>query len=299
MLWRRYITPCLAVLAISSCSPAPELQPQGQNSNPGPPPEKPDPIPPSTLLASTPPSTPPPAPEKPQKTQVSSRPTAAPKITRKNINGISFEGVSFDSRTHQLAVIDQPNGPGSTYATSQSVAKSQNSLLAINAGFFTPEGAPLGLVVSGGKTSGGWNSASSLGNGIFRESKSGNVSITRRSTRSSVSASRELIQAGPLLIDNGKSISGLNATKPAVRSIIISDGGSRWWIGKTSSCTLAALGKALASASPASWKIDDALNLDGGRSTDLYISSRISGGPINRRGFLNRPVRNFLILEPR
>ncbi|MGJ8642201.1 MAG: phosphodiester glycosidase family protein [Luteolibacter sp.] len=235
----------------------------------------------------------------PSQPEAPSLPASVPRISRKTINGIYFEGVSFDSRTHRLTVVDQPGGPGSTYSTSSSVAKSKNSLLAINAGFFTPEGNPLGLVVSGGKTSGGWNSASSLGNGIFRENNSGALSITRRNSRSAVASSRELIQSGPLLLENGKSISGLSSTKSAVRSIILSDGNSRWWIGKTSSCTLASLGKALATSSPTSWKIDVALNLDGGRSTDLYISSRIPGGPINRRSFLNRPVRNFLILKPR
>ena len=237
--------------------------------------------------------------ETPTKPETPSYPTTAPLISRKVINGIEFEGVSFDSRSHRLAVIDQPGGPGSTYDSSAAVAKSKNALLAINAGFFTPEGTPLGLVVSGGKTSGGWNSASSLGNGIFRESNGGALSITRRSSRSSVSSSHELIQAGPLLLENGKPITGLDSGKSALRSIILTDGNSRWWIGKTSSCTLAALGKALSSSSPASWRIDDALNLDGGRSTDLYISSRILGGPINRRSFLNRPVRNFLIVLPR
>ena len=91
----------------------------------------------------------------------------------------------------------------------------------------------------------------------------------------------------------------MNNSKTALRSILLTDGGTRWWIGKTSPCTLAALGSALASGSPAPWKAQNALNLDGGRSTDLFISSSIPGGPVNRRGFLNRSVRNFLILKRR
>jgi exopolysaccharide biosynthesis protein len=169
----------------------------------------------------------------------------------------------------------------------------------MNAGFFTPEGKPLGLVVSNGARSGAWNSASSLGSGVFAESSSGGLSITRRSSPSAFSGARELVQAGPLLVENGERVGGLDRGKSAVRSILISDGGSRWWIGKTSSCTLAALSEALASASPASWRTSYALNLDGGRSTDLFVSGKVSGGPISRRGFLNRPVRNFLVLKPR
>jgi exopolysaccharide biosynthesis protein len=213
--------------------------------------------------------------------------------------GIEFEGVAFDSRNHRLAVVDQPRGPGSVFATSQDVARQTGALLAINAGFFTPEGKPLGLVVSKESRSGAWNSASSLGSGIFAENSSGGLSIFRRSSPSAASGARELIQAGPLLVENGRLVGGLDRGKAAVRSIILTDGGSRWWIGKTSSCTLAALGGALASASPAPWSVENALNLDGGRSTDLFVSGRVPGGPINRRGFLNRPVRNFLILKPR
>jgi len=41
------------------------------------------------------------------------------------------------------------------------------------------------------------------------------------------------------------------------------------------------------------------MNLDGGRSSDLWISSRVSGGPLTSRPPWNRPVRNFLILVPR
>lgn len=231
--------------------------------------------------------------------QSESLPALAPKLLRKTISGIEFEGVSFDSRTQRLAVIDQPKGPGSAYATAAEAAMKRGGLLAINAGFFTPEGKPLGLVVSDGKISGTWNSASSLGTAIFKESISGSCSISRRSSRSFSDNAAELLQAGPLLLENGNSISGLDGSRKAQRSIILNDGGNRWWIGKTTPCSLSALSAALASRSPTGWRIWNAMNLDGGRSTDLYVSPAIAGGPINRRGFLNRPVRNFLILENR
>ncbi len=225
-----------------------------------------------------------------------SRPASAPGLSRKTISGITFEGVSYDSRTHRLRVTDQPDGPGSRYGSSRNLAEKSDALLAINAGFFTPEGEPLGLVISDGKTSGGWNSASSLGSGIYRENPSGAASIVRRSSRQNVSNSRELLQAGPLLIENGNPVPGLNSNKTAARSILLTDGGSRWWIGITSPCTLSSLARAISGNSPAPWKVGMALNLDGGRSTDLYVSAKISGGPLNRRGLLNRPVRNFLVL---
>ena len=226
-------------------------------------------------------------------------PLSSPRLSGEVISGIELEGVSFDSRSHRLAVVDQANGPGSIYQSAEDLARRSNALLAINAGFFTPEGKPLGLVISKGRSSGAWNSASSLGSGIFLENFSGKSSIIRRTSRAAIAGSQELIQAGPLLIENRNPVGGLDSGKSALRSIILNDGGTRWWVGKTSSCTLAALAQALATASPAPWKVRHALNLDGGRSTDLFISGEIVGGPINRRNFLNRPVRNFIILIPR
>ena len=168
----------------------------------------------------------------------------------------------------------------------------------MNAGFFTPEGTPLGLVVSSGKISGSWNTASSLGSGAWYERRSGSTAITRREKlgRAGATTMRELIQAGPLLVENNRSVGGLEATKSSVRTVIIWDGGTRWWMGCSSPCTLAALGQALASSSPAGWPVRDALNLDGGRSSDLWISDAIAGGPVLRRPPWNRPVRNFLVL---
>lgn len=228
-----------------------------------------------------------------------SAPAKDPALAERTIHGIAFEGVSFDSRTHRLQVIDQPLGPGTIYGTSRDVSASSGALAAMNAGFFTPEGKPLGLVVSAGKRQGAWNSASSLGSGIFAETASGRLSLSRRSSTAAFADARELIQAGPLLVENGRAVGGLDPEKPAVRSLLITDGCHRWWIGKTSLCTLSALGNALASSSPAPWPARTALNLDGGRSTDLFVSAKIPGGPLNRRGILNRPVRNFLILTPR
>jgi len=216
-------------------------------------------------------------------------------VTRREISGITFEGVIFDSRRHRLLVADQTGGPGSRWPDAETAGKSRNALAAINAGFFTPEGAPLGLVRSAGKPAGHWNS-SSLGSGFWHDS--GNPAISRRGnfTASNAKNATELIQAGPLLVENGRPVSGLDDQKPSVRTVILWDGGTGWWIGRSGPCTLSALSKALASDSPTGWPIRHALNLDGGRSSDLWVSNVISGGPLVRRAAWNRPVRNFLLL---
>jgi hypothetical protein len=238
-----------------------------------------------------------PSPANPSQPEPPSAPAEPPRLTDQEISGIRFEGVTFDSRNQRLVVIDQPNGPGSRFADAEAAARSVGGIAAINAGFFTPEGDPLGLVMADGKRAGGWNTTSSLGSGIWYQG-SGGPAISRRESlgKSSALTMRELIQAGPMLVDNGNAVGGLDAAKTSARTLILWDGGSRWWVGRAAPCSLAALGNALAHSQPAGWKIRCALNLDGGRSADLWVSSRISGGPLTRRSFLNRPVRNFLVL---
>lgn len=198
-------------------------------------------------------------------------------------------------------MVDQAAGPGSQFPDATAAARSQNALAAINGGFFTPEGKPLGLVVSRGRAIGYWNTASSLGSGVWHESTTGHTAIHRRQKlgKSATLASHEALQAGPVLIENSKAISGLSDRKSAARTLLLWDGNTRWWMGRSSSCTLAALASTLSRQSPAGWPVQTALNLDGGRSSELWISSRVPGGPISTRPLWNRPVRNFLVLKPR
>ena len=227
---------------------------------------------------------------------------APPRVTRHEHAGIVFEGVAFDARSHRLVVADQAGGPGARWADAAAAGSSvSGGIAAINGGFFTPSGEPLGLVIADGAVPGAWNSASSLGSGIWHEDAAGRSAISRRGRlgRQAALGMRELLQAGPLLVENGRAVGGLEAGKTSARTMILWDGGQRWWIGRTPPCTLAAAAAALAECQPAGWPVRHALNLDGGRSADLWVSGGISGGPLTRRPPWNRPVRNFLVLKPR
>ncbi len=228
-------------------------------------------------------------------------PVSSPVFSRRSVGGITFEGVSFDSRSHRLVVIDQPGGPGSVHATAADAARSTEGIAAINAGFFTPEGAPLGLVKSSGNTAGSWNTASSLGSGVWFGDSTGTSAIRRRGDLGKPAAlgMSELLQAGPLLMENGRPVGGLESAKTSARTMVLWDGGSRWWIGIASPCTLATLATRLSQAGPAGWKPRHGLNLDGGRSAELWVSGAVSGGPAARRPPWNRQVRNFLVLKNR
>ena len=271
----------LCALALASCSPV--VTPDAVV----PPPASPAPKPAVDV--------PPPA------RPVSLEPAAAPRVATMSRSGIHFSGVAFDGRSHRLVVVDQPGGPGSRFADAAAAARSQRGIAAVNGGFFTPSGEPLGLVVSEGESAGSWNRASSLGTGIWHDGTTTSAAISRRGPfgRNDALHSENLLQAGPLLVENGQAVTGLDAGKTAVRTVILWDGGHRWWIGRSSACSLQSLAGALTASSPDGWPVRHALNLDGGRSSDLWVSGMVAGGPVTTRPPWNRPVRNFLVLVAR
>ncbi|HEY8991607.1 MAG TPA: hypothetical protein VIM46_06495, partial [Luteolibacter sp.] len=132
--------------------------------------------------------------EEPARPAVAQQPLKRISVT---IAGIALDGVAFDSRSHRLVVADQPQGPGSKWPDSAAAGRQHDGLAAINAGFFTPAGEPLGAVVSQGKVAGVWNGESSLGSAIWFEDGKGRSGIARRNAfgRAAVPLMRELVQA--------------------------------------------------------------------------------------------------------
>ena len=228
-------------------------------------------------------------------------PILAPRVMSWSARGVSFEGVFFDSRGYRLRVVDQAGGPGSEFTSAAEAAGSVRGIAAVNAGFFTPAGEPVGLVMSGGKVAGHWNSASSLGSGLWHENERGIARIVRRETLGAVNARRmpELLQSGPMLVEGGRVVRGLHGGDPRPRTLIAWDGGHCWWIGRAAPCSMPDLAAALVSGEGAGFSIRHALNLDGGRSSELWVGNRVSGGAVTRRPLLNRQVRNYLVLVDR
>lgn len=232
-------------------------------------------------------------------------PLRPPVVAAWTLGGITFEGVAYDSRSHRLIVVDQPDGPGTLHGSAADAATAVGGIAAVNAGFFTADGDPLGLVVASGKPAGNWNTASSLGSGVWHESPSGRPSIARRQALGGPAARRmpQLLQSGPMLVDGGKPVAGLHGGEPRPRTLVAWDGGYRWWIGRTGPCTLAGLAAALTRSSGAAdgpgFQVRSALNLDGGRSSELWVDKNVGGGPLTRRPLWNRGVRNHLVLIPK
>lgn len=238
-----------------------------------------------------------PAPER----ETAAWPLEAKEVT---IAGVSFNYVAFDSREHTLRVVDQAGGPGSEYQTAAAVTEATGALATINAGFFTPDGKPLGLVYEDGKAIGSLNTASSLGSGVlYTDEKLARPVIVRRSEfqrwlKDEAFDPDHVLQTGPYLVEGSRAVSGLAKSEPRVRSLLLSDGKFHFAIAQCGPISLPNLAKELAKQPLDGFDIRIALNLDGGRSADLNVSSRVRGGPVNLRRWWNKPVRNYFILVP-
>ena len=214
--------------------------------------------------------------------------------------GLTISVVYYDDREFQLQVADQPKGCGSLWLDAKSAGLSRNAVAAINAGFFTPEGKPLGLVVESGIKRGHLNQ-SSLGTGLYCTTASGSTITRRDNSRTSefINSATHLLQAGPILIENGLPSYGLSALRNRPRSFLAWDGHHHWMIGHITTATLSGAAQALANSPSLKFKPAIALNLDGGRSSDLWAGPLVSNGNKTHRSFLNKVVRNYLVLTPR
>lgn len=227
--------------------------------------------------------------------QIPQGPIQSPAFIRTSLSGISIDAVTFDSRSHFLAVADQAGGPGSQWPDSRAAARAIGGVAAINAGFFTPEGTPLGKVIASGNSSGAINRSSSLGSGFYVQN-GGSMGLVRREN---FRGGDQALQSGPFLVENGRSSDGLSKKQSSARSFVAYDGASRWVIARTGACSLSSLAQAIEGKSLGGVALKTALNLDGGRSSEMWISGDVRNGPHFERPFWNKPVRNFIILSSR
>ena len=213
------------------------------------------------------------------------------KVSSSSLNGTSFTAVTFDGRDYFLKVIDQKEGPGTEFARAEFAG--QGSLAAINGGFFNPDGSPLGLVITDGKSRGAFNASSFLGTGIIDGEN------TTLSDRKSYQESSELLQSGPRLVWDQERLTGLSKSKERPRSFVIWDGNNHFGIGHADRATLQGLANNLQAQPFEELHIKYAINLDGGTSCDLWVSNQISGGGFTKSSLFRKKARNYLALRKR
>ncbi len=205
---------------------------------------------------------------------------------------VVVSGVSFEDKQNHFRVIDNPPDARVPLAEAVRVA---GGVAGINGGYFHPDFTPLGLVISGGKSLHAFQQAKLL-SGVLAVRR-GRIELVRAGAFKPGKDVTEALQAGPWLRENGAGIAGLDAVRPARRSIVATDGRGRWALLALSPVTLAEAAAILSVGELVpGWTVEDALNLDGGSSTALFAGAE-------GRVFLGipsfGPVRNYLAIVPR
>lgn len=206
---------------------------------------------------------------------------------------VDLEIVLFDSHSYDLKVIDQPedwSGGGRI----KDCMRAAGAVAGVNGGFFTPQFAPMGLMISAGKETGTRQENKLLTGAVV--SCHGSPELLWNAEARDIRNATDLIQAGPRLVDAGKGIAGLERSKEVPRTFIANDGGHRWIFGVARNTSLGELADILSSPGfLPGFTVQRALNLDGGRSSALYVRTA-EGREIVEPGWST--VRNYLGIVP-
>jgi uncharacterized protein YigE (DUF2233 family) len=196
----------------------------------------------------------------------------------------------LSTKSATLRVIDSPSGEDNLAA----VMRRENCLAGVNGGYFDPEDKPVGLLISDGKVIAPLRKARLL-SGVMIVSN-GRIQLLRGAEYSSKRRATAALQCGPFLVDRSQPVPGLNDTRAARRTFIVTGGSGRAAIGFCSDVTLAQLGKILATPGVApDLKAQRALNLDGGSSSAFWFAGERGPFSISEQ----KAVRDFVAVVPK
>ena len=168
----------------------------------------------------------------------------------------------FSTKSCKLRVIDNADGVNLADAM-----RRENCIAGINGGYFDPNFAPLGLrIIDGNITS--RLSRGRLMSGVLASNSS--VQILRLAEFPLSRKWDAAIECGPFLVDHGQPVRGLEKIRSARRTFAAIGSRDRAALGYCPDATLAGLAQMLTTRL-GDFKIQRALNLDGGSSTGLYF----------------------------
>ncbi|MDX2080811.1 MAG: phosphodiester glycosidase family protein [Terrimicrobiaceae bacterium] len=203
---------------------------------------------------------------------------------------VTVTSIVFGERAFTLRVVDSPSPGESRLAPT---LEEVGAVAGVNGGYFHSDQRPVGLMIVDGREIHPFQRAKLL-SGVL-EVRAGKIAIVRSSRFSPARDVREAIQCGPMLVDGGEAVAGLNAVTSARRTVVATDGRGRWALAYLTSVTLAdAAGILLTPGVFGDWTPRTALNLDGGGSSGLWAA----GPPVVSRPEFSR-VRNFIGVVPR
>ena len=208
-------------------------------------------------------------------------------------NGVSAQltAIVFSPKSYSLRVVDS-GSPGRTKLAS--ALQEAACVAGVNGSYFQEDFRPVGLMVADGREIHPFEKAKLLA-GVLTV-RGARLEIVRSSQFAASSDLRQAVQCGPMLVEGGHPTAGLNAVRPARRTVAATDGRGRWALIYLSSVTLADAARILVTPGAlGDWKPATALNLDGGSSSGLWAAA--SPEPVSLPEFGH--VRNYIGIAPR
>ena len=197
----------------------------------------------------------------------------------------------FSTKSCTLRVIDQPMPPRSDLAQAM---REKGCLAGVNGGYFDPDYAPIGLLISDGKIIAPLQRARLI-TGVLAVSPR-EVRILRIREFSQQQKLKAAVQCGPFLVDLGRSVRGLEKTRTARRTFVAVGSVNRAALGFCSDVSLSELAKILSTTRLADdFRVERALNLDGGSSSAFWVARESNAFSIPEQ----KTVRDFVGVVPK
>jgi hypothetical protein len=204
---------------------------------------------------------------------------------------VTIDLALFSTKSCTLRVIDQPAPPRSDLAHAMG---QERCLAGVNGGYFDPDYAPIGLLISDGKMIAPLQRARLI-TGVLAASPR-EVKILRAREFSRQQKLNAAVQCGPFLVELGRSVRGLEKTRTARRTFAAVGNVNRAALGFCSNVSLAELAKILATTRFADdFRIERALNLDGGSSSAFWVARESTAFSIPEQ----KTVRDFVGVVPK
>ncbi len=181
----------------------------------------------------------------------------------------STEFTLFSAKSFTLRIVDQPAEPRIDLAEAM---RREKCLAGVNGGYFDPDYKPIGLLIVDGKIIAPAQRARLL-SGVLSASP-GKIQISRFGEFSRRQKIDSAVECGPMIVDLGLAVRGLEATRPARRTFAAVAAGDRTALGFCSDVTLTDLANILAAQVTSNFKIQRALNLDGGSSSAFWFKRK-------------------------
>ena len=169
-----------------------------------------------------------------------------------------------------------------------------NFLAAVNGGYFDPDYKPIGLLIVDGTMIAPLQRARLLSGVLSASAKK--VQISRVTEFLITQKPDAAVESGPMIVDLGKAVRGLESRRAARRTFAAVGAGDRAALGFCSDVTLADLSNILVAVVIPEFKIQRALNLDGGSSSAFWFK-RANGSAFSISE--EKLVRDFVAIVPK